>query len=139
MDTIFTDDAASCETYCSSVGPILQGSVAWTYYTDGSNSCICWRYFDDLAGAEYSNTDAVSGRFVDEGAPTTNNCGEKCHAYGRVVGVQSINTLDDCKAACEGYGGSLGMLYKVSNTVCRCTLELHDRKVWDADYITVTF
>ena len=139
MDTIFTDDAASCETYCSSVGPILQGSVAWTYYTDGSNSCICWRYFDDLAGAEYSNTDAVSGRFVDEGAPTTNNCGEKCHAYGRVVGVQSINTLDDCKAACEEKDEKKGMRYEVSKTQCSCAKKLNQGASWDADLITVIF
>ena len=139
MATISKNDAATCETYCSSVGDIQQGSVAWTYYTDGSNSCVCWRYFDDLAGTEYYNTDAVSGRFVDEGAPTTDNCGEKCRASGTFYAMTSVDSLDDCKAACEGYGGILGMRYQVPDTRCYCTSQLSSGTVWHADYITVFY
>ena len=139
MDTIFTDDADSCETYCSSVGDIQQGSVAWTYYTDESKSCVCWRYFDDLGGTEYSNTDAISGRFVDEGAPSTDNCGNKCRAYGRFQVIISVHALDDCKAKCEEYGKELGMRYQVSSTNCFCPNELFTSAKWDADYITVRF
>ena len=139
MATDSTDDAASCETHCSSVGGIQQGSVAWTYYTDGSNSCACWESFGDDAGTAHSNTDAVSGRFVDEGAPTTDNCGNKCRVFGWVSYQSSVNTLDDCKAACEEYGLSEGMRYQVSNTQCFCAVHLDQELMWDADYITVLY
>ena len=136
MATISTNDAASCETYCSSVGDIQQGSVAWTYYTDGNNSCECWLYFYDGAGTEYSNTDAISGRFVDEGAPTTDNCGNTCRAAGMFSRMSSVDSLDDCKAACEEYGGSLGMQYQVSETKCGCANLLDGGAEWHADYIS---
>ena len=135
MATDSTDDAASCETYCSSVGDIQQGSVAWTYYTDGSNSCECWESFDSSEGPEYSNTDAVSGRFVDEGAPTTDNCGEKCRISVSFV-VLVGDSLDECQAACEEYGGRLGMRYQVSGKTCRCASLIHDVASWNADYIS---
>ena len=139
MATISTNDAASCETHCSSVGPILQGSVAWTFYTDGSNNCVCWKYFNNQAGTVYSNTDAVSGRFVDEGAPTTDNCDEKCRTGGTYILKASVDALDDCKAACERYVGGLGMLYQVSNTLCTCASQLTRGAAWDADYISVIY
>ena len=139
MATISTDDAASCETYCSSVGDIQQGSVAWTYYTDGSNSCECWLYFNSSEGPEYSNTDAVSGRFVDEGAPTTDNCGEKCDANGNYDYVSNGDSLEDCQAACEGYDWSLGMLYWVKSSECACISEVYGGGSWYAELISVIY
>ena len=139
MATISKNDAASCETYCSSVGDIQQGSVAWTYYTDGSNSCVCWQSFNNRAGTENSNTDTVSGRFVDEGAPTTDNCGEKCLVVGWYSVISSVDSLDDCKAACDGYDEIFGMYFQLSNTRCACAFELSPFAKWDADFITVIY
>ena len=136
MDTVFTDDAASCETYCSSVGDLQQGSVAWTYYTDGSNSCVCWESFYDYAGTEYSDDNTISGRFVDEGAPTTDNCGEKCLVVGWYSVISSVDSLDDCMVACEGYDGSKGMRYGVSNNQCASADSLVGDASWNADYIS---
>ena len=139
MTRDYTDDAAGCETYCSSVGDIQQGSVAWTYHTDGSNSCECWESFDDYAGTEDSNDNAVSGRFVDEGAPTTGNCGNKCLTFGGFSVIASGDSLDECNAACVGYVEGLGMQYQVSNTQCACADQLYAGAMWHADYITVLY
>ena len=139
MATISTDDAASCETYCMTVGGIQQGSVAWTYYTDESNSCVCWESFKNQAGTEYSNDNVISGRFVDEGAPTESNCGNKCSVSGIYNVIDSGYSMEDCEATCREIGGYLGMKYEPLEERCTCANTLWYYYKWNADCFTVLF